>query len=71
MRESRLSGSVRGVLSNGHPYRDPFRSGVILTRRRLGRRHAARRTPRRAAVCWRLPRSMTGAGGRRRRRLAG
>ena len=23
MRESRLSGSVRGVLSNGHPYRDP------------------------------------------------
>ena len=23
MREFRLSGSVRGVLSNGHPYREP------------------------------------------------
>ena len=28
MRESRLSGSVRGVLSNGHPYRDPAPEAV-------------------------------------------
>jgi hypothetical protein len=28
MRECRTSGSVRGVLSNGHPYRDPLRTPV-------------------------------------------
>ena len=48
----------------------PLRSDFDATALRAGE-HAARRTPRRAAVCWRLPRSMTGAGGRKRRRFGG
>ena len=32
MLESGLSGSVRGVLSNGHPYRDPGSIAVIVAK---------------------------------------
>jgi hypothetical protein len=34
MRETRTSGSVEGVLSNGHPYSDSFRAPDPMTQRR-------------------------------------
>jgi hypothetical protein len=44
MPESGLSGSVRGVPSNGHPYRDPGPGadlGLINLKRRSARREQA------------------------------
>jgi hypothetical protein len=36
MLESGLSGSVRGVPSNGHPYRDPRSRAAVVARLMVG-----------------------------------
>ena len=49
MRESRTYGSVRGVLSNGHPYRDSLAALTAQAGKHLSGRQATPAFSRRAA----------------------